>query len=176
MRDFALDEEYGRVIKNTVMKHKKLHKREKWRICKIIWNEYLIAGNYLEGESNQVQYDWQENVARKIIEKHPEISVEMLKIFEDLFFIIRFFNWNRRYSAFEKMQWTEEISKNVFRLSGLARVIENVLLDRKPKIINYKKPQIIISPPSSAYKPIPFNKMDIIHSKSSYARLFAPYI
>ncbi len=153
------------------MEKRKLNKHAKWKLCQAIWDICLE-----EKITNNDSYERHEEVARKILGKHPEISIDMLKIFDDWMLAIRFFNGKRKYVQFEKLSWTEEISSNMFAVLSITQTIKNVLNNHKPAIIHYEKPKRMASPPLSAYEPVPVSKLDIKHSEGSYALLFDPYL
>lgn len=126
------------------MKTRKLNKKTKWELCQAIWD---MRKNYeIVGSKSSERYDSYETLARKIIAKHPEISVDMLHPIKDQDIQLRFVTGRKKLE-----NWTEQESDDFWTLDSLIQVIENVLNNHKPMIIDYEKPRRSVSPRLGSY-------------------------
>jgi hypothetical protein len=112
-------------------------------------------------------YDKYQEIAEEFIDAYPDIDYKTLDS-------VSFLN-PELYNDFDSL-WSDEFSKLIFGLDSFIQVTKNVHNKQKPFIIAYTKPKRQVSPSQRAYLAVGNNKLDIKHSKASYARLFDPYI
>lgn len=146
------------------MKKRKLNKRERWKIHQVLWDmcqEYEITGT-----KNTELYDSYEKLAQKIIESHPEISIDLLQVINGDT-VVTFFMGKR-----DKEEMNNDDLDNIFNFESVVQVLKNVLNNQKPNIIDYEKPRRSISPRKTSYFAVGHSKLNIGKNKISDEEMF----
>lgn len=145
------------------MKTRKLNKRAKWKLCQAIWditiqNEFISS--YIQGGiAKGIPEEYFEQIAKKVLEVHPEISVDMLQPInnED--------SWDNCARFFAKRKklknLTPQETESFLILSHVVQWVDNVLTGYRPVVIKYEKPQRMVSPPFEAYYQVGHNALNI---------------
>lgn len=120
------------------MKTRKLNKRERWRLHEAIWNIYQ-AEKLVVTDS----YERQKEVAQKIIDKYPELSVDLVSTITTET-VIEFLEKNNMATTDEYWLFDQMV----------IYTLRNILNKYEPKLetmIKWEKPKRMASPPFEAY-------------------------
>lgn len=120
------------------MKTRKLNKRERWRLHKAIWNIYQSEKLVVTDS-----YERQKEVAQKILDKYPELSVDLVSTITTET-VIEFLEKNNMATTDEYWLFDQMV----------IYTLRNILNKYEPKLetmIKWEKPKRMVSPPFEAY-------------------------